>query len=271
MATKISLKQLGNEVLALISGSKNASLEKEIISNTGCGAAPSGSIFPQGQTFTQFAEKILRKDITPTISTSFSGTGVKEMGTSVNGTTMALKITNLGAVTVPINEVRFYVNNALVDSQAFVDGKSDYKYAYGDPISVNTSVKAELLYQTNQKSSGSGNFSFVYASYYGVTALPSISDTDATSLATSFSKSIKAVKSLNWENITLADERFCYMYPASFGALSSIKDGNGFSQIDGYIVSTVNLTSPVNGNIVQYFVYLLKDSATGTGFKQIYS
>lgn len=271
MATKISLKQLGNDVLSLMSGGKNASLEKEIISNTGCGAAPSGSIFPQGQTFTEFAEKILRKDITPTISTAFSGTGVKEIGTSVNGTTMSLKITNLNAVTVPIDEVRFYVNNELVDSQVFMDGKSDYAYVYGNTIFVNTSVKAELLYQTNQKISGLGNFSFVYASYYGTTALSGISDADATSLATSFSKSIKTAKSLTWENITLADERFCYMYPASFGALSSIKDGNGFSQIDGYIISTVNLTSPVNGNIVPYYVYLLKDSATGTGFKQVYN
>ena len=60
MATKISVKQLGDDILALIGKGGGASLEKEIISNTVCGAAPSGTRFPQGQTFTEFAEKILR-------------------------------------------------------------------------------------------------------------------------------------------------------------------------------------------------------------------
>lgn len=73
MATKISLKQLGEDVLKLIGKGGNISLEKDIISNVVCGAAPSGTLFKEGQTFTEFAEKLLRKDITPTISTSFSG------------------------------------------------------------------------------------------------------------------------------------------------------------------------------------------------------
>ena len=68
MATKISLKQLGSDVLSLIR-SGGSSLEKDIVSNTNCGATPSGSKFPKGQTFTEFAEKLLRKDIIPTITT----------------------------------------------------------------------------------------------------------------------------------------------------------------------------------------------------------
>ena len=40
MATKISVKQLGDDILALIGKGGGASLEKEIISNTVCGAAP---------------------------------------------------------------------------------------------------------------------------------------------------------------------------------------------------------------------------------------
>ena len=61
------------------------------------------------------------------------------------------------------------------------------------------------------------------------------------------------------------------MFPASFGLLTSIKDGNGFSQLEGYIKTTVNLTSPINGDIVSYHVYFLTDSVTGSGFKQIYA
>lgn len=115
MATKISVKQLSDEVLTLISGGGGA-LDKDITSNVAVGAASSGTLFPSGQTLTQFAEALLRKDITPSISTSFSGSGIKEMGTTVNGTTMKLIIGNLSSVTVPITKVEFYVGNTLVDT-----------------------------------------------------------------------------------------------------------------------------------------------------------
>lgn len=61
------------------------------------------------------------------------------------------------------------------------------------------------------------------------------------------------------------------MYPSSLGNLTSIKDGNGFSQMDSYTKYTVNLTSPVNGKTVKYYAYLLTDATTGTGFTQIYN
>lgn len=271
MATKISLKQLGDDVIKLIGKGGTSSLDKDITSNVACGAAPSGTLFKEGQTFTEFAEKLLRKDITPTISTSFSGAGLKEVGTTVNGTTMKLNITNLSSVTVSINEIRFYANNSLVNSQSFVPGQSSYQYIYSNQISENMTIKAELIYNTDQKVVGSGNFTFVYASYYGTTALSYISDLDATSLANIFAKNIKNTKSLTWENITLNDERFCYMYPASLGELTSIKDGNGFEQRTGYTLSIVDIVSPINRDIVSYYVYLLTDSATGSGFKQLYS
>ena len=60
------------------------------------------------------------------------------------------------------------------------------------------------------------------------------------------------------------------MYPKSFGVLTSIKDGNGFNQLDGYTKLEVNLTSPVSGDVVPYYVYVLTDATTGTNFKQIY-
>ena len=270
MATKISLKQLGEDVFKLIGKGGTSSLDKDIISNVVCGAVPSGTLFKEGQTFTEFVEKLLRKDITPTISTSFSGAGLKEAGTAVNGTTMKLSITNLSSVTVPINEIRFYINNSLVNSQSFVSEKPNYQYIYSNQIIENTSAKVELVYNTNQKISENGSFNFVHASYYGPTALSSISDAEVSSLAISFSKTIKSTKAFTWENITLNDERFCYMYPVSLGELASIKDGNGFSQIEGYSKFTANLTSPINGDIIKYYIYLLTDATTGSGFKQIY-
>lgn len=260
----------GVEYKTATSNVGGAVLEKDITSNVVIGAANAGTLFPEGQTFTEFVEKIARKDITPTIKTSFGGVGLKEIGTSVNGSLMSLTITNEGSVTVPINQIKFYNGNTLLKTIDYVKGKSEYNFTYTQQITTNTTLKAELVYNGSEKVSGTGKFEFVYASYYGATALATISDGQATALATLFNKSVKSGKALTWENITLNDERFCYMYPKSFGALTSIKDGNGFSQLEGYITLSVNLTSPINGNVVPYYVYLLKDPTTGTNFKQIY-
>lgn len=259
----------GTEYITASSGG-SSTLEKNITSNVVIGAAPAGTLFPEGQTFTEFVEKIARKDITPTINTSFSNAGLKEIGTTVNGSLMSLNITNESSVTVPINQIRFYNGNNLLKTIDYVKGKSDYNFTYNQAITTNTTLKAELVYNGGTKINGTGKFEFVYASYYGATALSTMNSTQATALATLFTKNVKNTKALTWENITLNDERFCYMYPKSFGTLISIKDGNGFSQLEGYTKLEVNLTSPMNGDIVPYYVYLLTDATTGTNFKQIY-
>lgn len=270
MATKISKKQLSQEVLDLINSGGGALL-KQIISNVTVGAAPAGSNFPEGQTLTQFAEMILRKDITPTIQTSFTGAGIKEIGTSVNGTTMVLTITNLSQVTVPINKIEFFINNTLVSSEPFVAGEDHYSFAYYSAINNNTTAKAVLTYNDSSTVSGTGAFTFVYGSFYGATTASIIDSTTMNTLIQTFNKSIKNTKTFTWDKITLNDERFCYAYPASMGTLSSIKDGNGFDQTQGYTRYQVNVTYPTDNQIVSYYVYLLNEPTTGSGFKQIYS
>lgn len=62
----------------------------------------------------------------------------------------------------------------------------------------------------------------------------------------------------------LNDQRLCFCYPKSFGALTSIKDGNGFEYLSGF--SRAELT--VNGE--SYYVYT-SGKATVTNFKFIMS
>lgn len=276
MASKIFLSQLSQEVIDFIennsgSGGGSSALLKEIISNVTVGAAPAGTVFPKSLDLTNFAEKILLKDIVPTITTTFSNSGLKEKGTVIHSVTMTLKIDNLKNLTVEVNQINFYDGNTLITSLPFEKGKDNYSYTYIKDFSENKTLKAELIYNTDSKVFGTGLYNFVYASYYGATDKATITNQDATDFANTFSKSIKSTKAFTWNNITLQDERFCYMYPVSFGTLTSIKDGNGFSQIDGYMRQTVTITSPADNKPVQYYVYLLKDPTTGSGFTQIYS
>lgn len=192
------------------------------------------------------------------------------MGTTVNGTTMKLTINNLSAVTIPIDTIDFYVGNALVNHQNFVTGQSVYTFVYNNPITTNTTCKVKLFYN-GTSAEGSGTFTFVYGSFTGVTNVSSIDDAIATGFTSTFTKNIKSAKGYTWDNINVNDQRFCYMYPQSMNPLTSIKDGNGFENIGSYTRYDVNITYPTNGVNVPYYVYLLTDATTGTGFKQVYA
>lgn len=271
MATKISLKQLSQEVIDLINSGEGGALLNDIISNVTVGAANAGTLFPKNQTLTEFAETILLKEITPTISTSFSNSGIKEVGTIINGSQIILNITNNPSSSITINKIEFFEGNTLLDSQNYISGTKTYRYNYTNNITSNTTLKAVLTYNGNKKLTNTGEFKFVYGSFNGVTVLSSIDDAAGNSLIINFTKKIKESKAFTWSNITLNDERFCYAYPVSMGALTSIKDGNGFSQMDSYNRYQVNIIYPTNNQTVPYYFYLLKDSVTGSGFTQIYN
>lgn len=264
-------------------------LEWDITSNKDCGAAPSKTFFKKGLTFTEFAEKILRTDIAPSINVSFTNTGIKECGYEIPSTLMKLNITNKSDVTYTINSANFYLDNSLVGTDT--GDKASFQYNYTTPIKSDVpkvfTPKAEVVYDTSKKSSaGNGTFQFVYASYYGMSNVGTITSAIANDIVSqwtvnntasaktltegTFSKRISASRAFDFNNVTLNDQRFFYMYPASLGALTNILDGNGFKYLDSYTVTTVSVTTP-NGQTVPYLVYLLTDPTTNTGLIQKYS
>ena len=117
----------------------------------------------------------------------------------------------------------------------------------------NTSVKAGSV-------SASGTIRAYALSYYGVINSSTITENDIPSLSSRLSSS----KSYTY-TVSLSEQRIIYMYPQSFGTLTSIKDANNFDYINSY----TRLTLSYNG--VDYYVYILTDPVTITGFKQIFN
>ena len=263
MGTKISLKQLSDEILEKLNNGSggNASLLREIVSNITVGAANSGTVFPEGQSLTDFAETILKREIAPIFTFSASNSGLKEKGTIINNSTLTMTITKQG--TFKFEHVEFYKDNTLLDTQEIVDGTLSYTYNYNNQISTNTSFKAVIYYNngTSQVTSNIIQFIFVNASYFGAVSDLNVTEGDIIGL----NKSIKNTKTATYSNINMLDGRLCYAYPSSFGNLTSIKDGNNFEYINSYTktVQTVN-----NEN---YNVYVLTDSVSVNNFKQIFS
>lgn len=116
-----------------------------------------------------------------------------------------------------------------------------------------TSIKAGSV-------STSGIIRAYALSYYGVINSSTITENDISSLSSRLSTS----KSYTY-TVNLAEQRIVYMYPQSFGTLTSIKDANNFDYINSYTRTTLSY------NGVDYYIYILTDPVTITGFKQIFN
>ena len=131
---------------------------------------------------------------------------------------------------------------------------------YGDGAIKNTLLG--VPYPSTSIKSGSLSKSITitgYAiSYYGVVTNATYEGT------TGLTTKLRTTKS-DTITVNLTNQRVIYMYPKSFGNLTSIKDANGFDYINSYTLSNTMI------NNVEYNVYILTDPVTITGFKQIYN
>ena len=241
-------------------GGGDAELEEDITTNLAVGAIPSGTTLTEGMSFTEVMQKLFITEIAPTTTFSASGSGVKEVGTSVTPT-LTLTITANGTGT-PVS-IKFYDGSTLLDTQAYVSGTNTYTFTM-NAVTTTKTVKGVLEYKksdnTNATVEKSATYTFVMASYYGaVTTAP----TDKAGI-TALTKNVKNTKAQT-ATFTLSNQRSCYCYPASFGNLTSIKDANNFEYLSSYTKTTV----AVDG--VDYNVYTLTDPVTATGFKQVYA
>ena len=114
-----------------------------------------------------------------------------------------------------------------------------------------TSIKAGTI-------SSSGTVRAYALSYYGVISFQEVDDISSLNSRLSSSKSYTYTTDLT-------NQRIVYMYPKSFGGLTSIKDANNFDYINSY----TQTTSTYNG--VEYYIYVLTDPVTITNFKQIFN
>ena len=243
------------------SGSGDASLESAVTSNLAVGAIASGTTLAKGTTFTEFVQKLLITEIAPTTTFTASGSGIKEVGTSVTPT-LTLVVNTVGTGTP--TAIKFYNGSTLLDTQAYVSGTNTYSFTMTDAITTNTTVKGVLEYTKSDSSSASiektAPYTFVMASYYGaVTTAP----TDKAGII-ALTKSVKNTKAQT-ATFNLSNQRSCYCYPASFGNLTSIKDANNFEYLSSYTKTNVTVDE------VSYNVYTLTDPVTATGFKQVYA
>lgn len=119
-------------------------------------------------------------------------------------------------------------------------------------------VKAEYQGKTVQ---GSTTATFVGASRFGAVAADFTPTADGVK---ALAKSVKNTRAYTG-TADLDNQKTCYAYPKSFGALSAVKDANNFDYLGSYTRSELEIDGET------YYVYVLTEPVTITGFKQIYS
>lgn len=256
-----------------LSGSGGGSVTADITANTAAGAIAIGDVVAEGTSLTDFVRQLLVAEIAPEVTFTATGSGLIKKGSSITSTTLKLVLNDAGTGT--FTSIDFMEGTTVLDSQDYVDGTNTYTYAYtpSNPIIDTTTFKAVLHYED---SSGTATtlteekkFTFVDPVYFGVvdTAPTTEADVIAIGNATAADRRGRTV------TYTLNNQKSCYSYPVSLGALTSIKDANNFEYLGSYDRTTVSVTSTVGTttNTVSYYVYTLHDSVTITSFKQTFA
>ena len=250
-------------------GSGDANLTEDITSNTTCGAAPANTFFPKGMSFTDFAKTILIKEIAPSINVTATNSGVYVVNTQIGGTTINLKINSLGTSTP--TSIEFYIDGTLIDTQAYTAGKMSYSTDYSTVITSATpktiTATAKLIYDKSDGNTtnvlGNKTIVFVYPSFSGITSLDSttITETDIKAMT----KLALTSKFYTASGVTMSNQRTIFVYPQTYGNLTSIKDANNFEYLQSYDKTTITIDG------VLCNAYILHDPVTVTNFKQIYN
>lgn len=139
-----------------------------------------------------------------------------------------------------------------------------YSHTTEDNITTNFTYTAVVSYadDDNNVKTVSKNvaYEFVHASYHGIVDTATPDDAAVSALTKTLSKTAN----FNWTGINMTNQRACYAYPASYGAITKITDENNFNVTSSFNVIDMEINS------VAYKVYVTKDTATLVSGKLVF-
>jgi hypothetical protein len=192
--------------------------------------------------------------LAPQVTLSASGSGtVREKGMAVTSSTLTAAVTKR---TDPIARIEFFLDGVSVDDNnpPSNTGTHNEQHSWTGSFSDNATFRVDV---TDDGTSGgpttvqsSAAFTFVYPYYHGCGA-PSLTAAQVAALTKSV---ITSNANLNRTFTSSNGDVYYYAYPASYGALTSILDENGFETFSDWTLRTENITG-LDGNPVSYRIY----------------
>jgi len=139
-------------------------------------------------------------------------------------------------------------------------------------VSSNQTYTARISDDQGRNGTASGNYRFTYPFYWGVVdEQADIFDNITRAQILALAGMGVHVETVGTKAVTTSptNERYCFMYPASYGALSSVIDNNGFETLPAYDTFTYNVIG-LDGTSQSYRVYILNADTTAVGFTNTY-
>ena len=233
----------------------SAVLTEEITTNIEVGGIKSGTLLGTGLTFNDYVRMVhvtyLAPGVTLTITPS---TTLYKVGTNVTGLVAKVTVTKKSE---DVTKIEFLVND-VVKETITTDVANGGTFSYTvDDFSTDTTIKA-IVYDTSSNVPKTSTVKFVSPYYCGTTDDVPTADTILT-----LTELVEA-KGSKTRTITCANKHVVFAYPASYGKLTSILDGNGFENLTDY----TNIQETING--VSYEIYYTTGKKTLTNFKYTY-
>ena len=205
---------------------------------------------------------MLTKDIAPTIAltTTPVDTTLNEKGTTVTDVTVSANITVGTAEFAAGANVIFKKDGVAISTQPFTVDTLTYTYTdTGANLTDNTTYSVELEYTLAENTAtltDSKIIKFALPMYYGISATDTVAD--VTTLT-------KIVSDKGSQNVTYtADNEYCVFAVPSTKSITSLKDVNGFENVDSWATSTQSVT--VGADSVEYKVYVTNTPVTCSNF-----
>lgn len=245
----------------------DSSLSSDITSNLAVGAIASGTTLTRGTTFTEFVQKLLITEIAPTIGFSISKSGNVAAGGSYTET-LTVNVSNMGTAK-KIKTIEWYEGSTLKQTDT-IDSTTtgSWTYTMDTATTATTTFKALVKYtksnDVDDQQTKTASITFYFNKFYG--AVGDLNPTEATVEALT---SALATGKGGTYSFTVSAGRICYAYPKSLGALTSIKDGNGFSLFDSFTRTEQTYTQA--GQSVVYYRYVLTDVTTVSSYSVIFT
>ena len=173
---------------------------------------------------------------------------------------------NVTKKTENIKEVRFYVDNVLVntDTSHPNGGLASYTHTFASPTNTTFNVKIECedIKGATSKVSANTNVYFVGKSYYG--CLPEGTTIDETSIKT-LNTVLKKELKYKYSGITTTGTNLYHIVlcqPKEFGTITSVKDALNFEYIQDYTVRDIIIDG------IDYTLMYLTNPVSVTDFLQ---
>lgn len=187
---------------------------------------------------------------------SFTGTSntLREKGTVVSAITLNVNVTkrtnNIGRILFTQGATTIVDMNPPANVGSGVSS-ANYSTPFSDTITFTVAVTDETTVEGGPTTvSANVTYNFVYPYYYGAAA-PGRTPAQVAALTKDV---INSNANLTRNFTTINGDVYYFAYPASYGALTSIKDANGFEVLSSFTRRTENITG-LNGTPVSYYIY----------------